>query len=233
MELVEESNLKKNSFYPVVYWGVGEKYGIASALLVLVEKYPKLGQILFPYDSTTDRQKTAQCGELAKILFAHIPEINVHLENPDGVLHYATSINMRLRRWKESVVNVILKMPQSSDWPDRDHIELLCPSFARLAPLLWMHLKTYAKFKNHEVSNSIARSNLRFCSTVTIYDPQRAAAQIAAQDAVLRQLRDPPRSCHELPPSPNSNISSRHHIHKPLMTYYSSREESISQLPPG
>lgn len=100
---------------------------------------------------------------------------------------------MRLRRWTEAFLDVIDTMPQSSNGPDREKISLLCPPFARLAPLLWGFLKTRKRFQRHNRATVVQCINLKFCPAVTLYNLQRAAAQVAAEDAVLRQLSDPYR----------------------------------------
>lgn len=191
MEFLESTKREETPIYPPVYWGMKDRYGLASILLVLIEKYPNIRSNLYPENHIHNRKKQAQCKELAKELFINIPEINIHLGNSIGLMHYTTSILMIIRRWTDTFLSVILTMPQSSNWPAREKIRILCPSFARLAPLLWNHLKTRKKFSNVHFSIAVARTHLEFCSAITVYDPQRAAAQIAAQDAVLRQLQDP------------------------------------------
>lgn len=196
MEPLKKTKPGKTPIYPPIYWGVLNDSGLESILLVLIERDPNIQSKLYPLKHINDRQKKTQCKELAKTLFINLPEINIHLGNPDGLEHYASSIMMRLRRWTDSFLRVILTMPRSSNWPDRESVKLLCPTFARLAPLLWKYLKTRRTIIKLDVSIAIQRTQLQFCSAITIYDPQRAAAQMAAQDAVLRQLQDPYKRPH-------------------------------------
>lgn len=196
MVLTTES--KHSPVYPQVHWGKEEKYGLANILLVLIERNPRIQANLYPVAPNESRKVSAQCEELAIILFTNIPEINVHLRTHDGLWHYAISVMMRLRRWTDSFLSVIFQMPQSSTWPDREKIRLLCPRFARLAPLLWRFLKTRRRFRSPENAIAVQRTNLEFCSAITVYDPQRAAAQLSAQNAVLRQLEDPLRRNHNM-----------------------------------
>lgn len=188
-----ETKPRNCSIYPHIYWGIDGKYGLANILLVLVERDPKIRANLYPLANDRGGKMTAQCKELAIILFNNIPEIYVHLGNQDGLLHYGISVVTRLQRWTEAFLDVIVTMPQSSNWPDREKIRLLCPLFARLAPLLWGFLKTRKRFQRHDRATAVQRTNLKFCSAVTVYNPQRAAAQVAAEDAILRQLSDPYR----------------------------------------
>lgn len=237
MELFAEIKSEKTlSTYPPVYWGIREEYGLTSALLVLIERDPNIQNNLYPHDNTNKKSKHAQCKEIAKVLFINIPEINFHLGNPDGLHHYATTIMMRLRRLAHSFLKVILTMPRFSNWPDRDQIRMLCPSFNRLAPLLWSSMKSRKTFNPRDVSVAIERTHLEFCSAITLYDPERAAAQIAAQDAVLRQLQDPYRVYHDLGitvsgPYPNNPIRYRR-LHKHPTKYDSPRQGSTALLAP-
>lgn len=192
-----ETISKHSSIYPLVHWGKEEKYGLANILLVLVERDPRIQANLYPVGHNYSGKVTAQCKELAIILFGNIPEINVHLRNHDGLWHYAISVVMKLRRWTDTFLSVIATMPQSSNWPDREKISLLCPYFSRLAPLLWRFLKTRRRIRRPDLRIAVERTNLEFCSAITVYNPQRAAAQVAAQDAVLRQLQDPYRRNHD------------------------------------
>lgn len=192
MEFLEMKS-RNYSIYPHIYWRKEGKYGLANILLVLIERDPKIRANLYPLTNDIGGKVTAQCKELAMILFNNIPEINVHLGNQDGLSRYGISVMMRLRRWTEAFLDVIDTMPQSSNWPDREKISLLCPHFARLAPLLWGFLKTRKRFQRHDRAIAVQRTNHEFCSAVTVYDPQRAAAQVAAEDAILRQISNPYR----------------------------------------
>lgn len=191
MKFLEKTKSEEIPIYPQVKWGKQENYGLAGILFVLVERDPNIQANLFPLNDNNSGKRTAQCKKLAKTLFTNIPEINIHLGNPDGLTHYTTSVLMRLRRWTDTFLSVLFTIPQYSNWPDREKIKSLCPSFARLAPLLWGFLKTRKKFFKPDMAIAMKRANLDFCSAITVYDPQRAAAQVAAQDAVLRQLQDP------------------------------------------
>ena len=226
MEFLEESVLEKTLSYPPVYWGKrGEKYGLANTLLILIERDPNIWHNLYPQNSTDYYQKTAQCKELAKTLFANIPEISIHLRDPYGLENYGTSVFTRLKYWESSFTKALLTMPPSSTWPDQEKIRSFCPAFVRLAPLLWRHMETRKKFTNPDLSKAHAR--LQFCTAITVYNPQRAAAQIAFQDSVLRQLQDPLRSRHYLPipcTSPTQNNASKNRLPKPNMAYYNPRQ---------
>lgn len=232
MEHLEELIPTKTQSFPPVYWGKREEeYGLANKLLILIERDPNIWHNLYPENSTNYYQKTAQCRELAKTLFANISEINAHLQNPYGLENYGTSVFTKLKNWENSFIKVLLTMPSSSNWPDRDKIKMLCPSFVRLAPLLWRHMETRKKFIDRDLS--MARARLQFCTAITVYSPQRAAAQIAFQDSILRQLRDPLRSPHYLPPcaSPIRDRASRNRQPKPNMAYYNPRQGSNASLP--
>lgn len=227
MEILEGSVSEKTINYPQVYWGKrGEEYGLANMLLVLIERDPKIWHNLYPQDSKDCYQKTAQCKELAKILFANIPEINIHLQTRYGLENYGLSVFKRLKYWESSFANALLTMSPSSNWPDQGKIDLLCPGFVRLAPLFWRHMETRKKFANPELSK--ARGRLQFCTAITVYNPQRAAAQIAFQDSVLRQLKDPPSSSDYSPiprTSPNQNNASKNRLPEPNVAYYNPLQE--------
>lgn len=234
MEHLEGLMPTKTQSFPPVYWGKREEgYGLANTLLILIERDPNIWHNLYPQTSTNFHQKTAQCRELAKTLFASISEISIHLQNPYGLENYATSVFTRLKNWENSFIKVLRTMPSSSNWPDQDKIKLFCPYFVRLAPLLWRHMETRKKFTDPDLS--MARARLQFCTAITVYNPQRADAQIAFQDAVLRQLRDPLRSHHYLLPyaSPIRDSASRNRLPKPNMAYYNPREGSNASLPRG
>lgn len=218
MELPWESVRKTRQIYPVVKWAGREDEGLPGALLIIIERNPAIRDNLFPCCLGQMHKKTAQCRELALTMFRNIPDINVHLQSPDGLEHYATSVKMRLRRFEESFAKLLCKIPPASGWPCQDDINLICPSFVRLAPILWIYTKTQRKFNNLEIMQGVAKSQLNFCSDVTVYDPQRAAAQIAAQDAVLRVLQDPSRSRCDLTSaynSPSPGRATSHHLLKP------------------
>lgn len=227
MELLEEIKPEKTSIYPQIYWEVRGEYGLASILLILIERDLNIQSKLYPQNGNNNRQKKAQCKKLAQTLFINIPEINIHLGNPDGLDHYAISIMTRIRLWTASFLKVILTMPHSSNWPDQHKIKLLCPSFARLAPLLWGYLKTCRKFMNPDVSIAVACAHLEFCSAITVYDPQLAAAQISAQNAVLRQLQDPYRRLHDIP---ITFRFSRYRLPKTHMIYNGPPQELIASI---
>ena len=195
MEDLEEPIPEKNQTYPSVSWGKPEdEYGLANTLLILIERNPKIFNDLYPQASKNYFQKKEQCRNLAEMLFANFPEINIHLRNSNGLKHYGFSVFTKLRYLEECFIKVLLTMPPISNWPSQDKIKSHCPFFVRLAPLLWRHMKTRRKFTEHNLS--IAHARLQFCSTITVYNPQHAAAQIAFQDSVLRQLQDPLRSRH-------------------------------------
>lgn len=230
MELLRKP--RKPQSYPFIYWGKTDKDGLANVLLILIERDPKIRNNLFPQSyNPNDRHKQVQCQELAKTLFANIPKVNVHLQNLDGLYRYAESVITKIKRWEKSFVEVLLAMPHSSTWPDQDKIKLSCPSFVRLAPLLWEYVKT-KRFVSRDISIAISHSHLEFCKAITLYDPQRAAAQIAAEHAALRELRV---SRHGLPStyaSPSLARASRPHLIKPHLDYCDPRPELTAFLEP-
>lgn len=230
METTEELIQNKGKKYPQVYWGKLEEYGLAAILLIYIERDSNIRNRLFPQEKNKNgRQRNAQFTELAKILFANIPEISVHLQNSHGLKHYTTSICMKLRTLEESFVDTVDTMSDSSHWPHQDHIESICPSFARLAPLLKDYIKHHRKFENEELLKKMMNSNLEICTTVAAYNPKRAAAQIAAQDAVLSQLQDPPRGYRDLPITcvrPNPNSAPKHRLPKPPSAFLGRRRRS-------
>ena len=216
MELLGREKPYKPSIYPPVHWATHEKYGPASKLLVLIERDPGIQANLFPLNYEYNGKRKNQCEKLAKTLFSNIPEINVHLGDPNGLAHYGTSVAMKIRRWIDSFLSVIFKMPQDSHWPDRESIRSLCPSFSRLAPLLWKFLKICRRFTRPDLKIAMKRANLEFCSAIIVYNPQRAAAQIAAQDAILRHLQDPKKGNYDFGITatiPGLNMGRKRRVH--------------------
>lgn len=195
--------------YPNVKWeNLGDNESTEEILLILIERNEWIRTNLYfsTYNLRRFRQKKAQYEELAKTLFTRIPEISIHLQTPQGLNHYTELISSRLHRFEERFLDVILQATDEdhSDTPlDPAQIEKICPSFFRLAPLIWEYISAKrGDFKNPLISKAINRSNLNFCTAITLYDPNRPAAQIAAQDAILRRGTIP---THELGNQPRSN----------------------------
>lgn len=137
MEDLEEPISEKNQTYPSVHWGKPEdEYGLANTLLILIERNTKILNDLYPQASNNYFQKKQQCRNLAEMLFANFPEINIHLRNSIGLKHYGFSVFTKLRYWEDCFRKVLLTMPPISNWPSQDKIKLHCPFFVRLAPLL-------------------------------------------------------------------------------------------------
>lgn len=190
MKHSQASSSTKYFKYPQPKWGNLKEDGLATALLTLIERDEAIRKNLYPSQyNPRSGQKKAQCRELVKTLLAGVPEVTLHLQTPRGLEFYTEFLFSKLQLFEERFIDVILLVtdPDSDMPPDTDKIEAICPSFFRIAPLLWEYISTKRDFKNPLVSHAINRFNLNFCTAITPYDPQRAAAQIAAQDAVLRR----------------------------------------------
>lgn len=209
--------------YPVIEWGNLGESGLIEALFILIERNEAIRNSLYPlkYDPRSGR-KRAQCRELVKTIFAGKAKIKIHLQTPQGLEHYTELLLSRLRHFENSFVDVLVRS-NNSDFdapPDDDEIECICPSFRRLASILLEFTMTRRGIKYILVQNAVEEVSIEFESAVTLYDPLRAAAQIAAQDAVLRRLYQNPfktnrLSTHASPSREGSNSSD----HLPINTH--------------
>lgn len=209
--------------YPVLEWGNLGKSGLTEALFILIERNETIRNNLYPlnYDPRS-RRKRAQCRELVKTIFAGKANVMIHLQTARGLEHYTELLLSRLRHFEDSFIDVLVRS-NNSDFdgpPDDDEIERICPSFRRLASLLLEFTRTRRGIKDILVQNAVEEVSIEFESAVTLYDPLRAAAQIAAQDAVLRRLYQDPSKTNRL--STHASRSREHSTnphHLPINTH--------------
>lgn len=82
MELLEETKPEKTSIYPQIYWEVRGEYGLASILLILIERDLNIQSKLYPQNGNNNRQKKDQCKSLRKPYLSIFPKLTSISETP-------------------------------------------------------------------------------------------------------------------------------------------------------